>query len=345
MIVDAAGKPRELGQAHGEQARDAIARGLDRWRDELATHGRDAEALWRALSRESGFRDAAERWTPGLLEEIEGIAEGANADPDAVFATNCLDEAWWWGRASGGCTAVALADLDDATVIGQNMDLDTWMDTTQVALRLQPADGPSQVLLSRAGVLGLCGANSEGVGVVVNAMDQLPVAADGLPVALVLRGLMELGDIRDAEPWLRSIRHASGQAYTLASRDGVVGFECGGDYTASYNNDAERPGALWHSNHPLTGDFDVGGTGADWASGSSVPRLEAVDRTVGGITSADDVKALLSDADSGICMFPGRWREDGFTFGSIVAELNGGVGVQMTAGPPDRNEWVSVDLP
>jgi hypothetical protein len=225
------------------------------------------------------------------------------------------------------------------------MDLDTWMDTTQVGLRLQPADGPSQVLLSRAGVLGLCGANSEGVGVVVNAMDQLPVAVDGLPVALVLRGLLELTDIDEAGPWLRSMRHASGQAYTLASREGVVGFECGGDYTASYSNDAARPAALWHTNHPLTVGFEAPGTGADWASGSSVPRLEAVDSVVSGISSADDVKKLLSDSDSGICMFPGRWREDGFTFGSIVIELNGGVAVQMTAGPPDRSEWVSVELP
>jgi hypothetical protein len=108
----------------------------------------------------------------------------------------------------------------------------------------------------------------------------------------MLRGLMELSDIRDAERWLRDIRHASGQAYTLASRDGVVGFECGGDYTASYSNGTDRPGALWHTNHPVTVGFDAAGTGADWASGSSVPRLEAVDRTVGEITSADDVKKL-----------------------------------------------------
>ena len=124
---------------------------------------------------------------PHLLAEVEGIAEGANADPDAVFATNCLDEAWWWGEQGSGCSAVAFVDRGPRPIIGQNMDLDTWMDTTQVALRLQPSEGPAQVLLSRAGMVGLCGANEAGVGVVVNTLDTLPSSADGLPVAFVIR--------------------------------------------------------------------------------------------------------------------------------------------------------------
>ena len=185
VTIDAAGNPRERGRAHGEQARDLIIGGLERWRDDLAGRGKDADRLWKGLAREAGFRDAAARWSPDLLTEIEGIAEGSGADPDAVFAINCLDEAWWWGERAGGCSAVAVVDRGGRPVIGQNMDLDTWMDTTQIVLRLTPDDGPAQVLLSRAGMVGLCGANEAGVGVVVNTLDTLPTATDGLPVALV----------------------------------------------------------------------------------------------------------------------------------------------------------------
>jgi isopenicillin-N N-acyltransferase-like protein len=343
MIIDAAGRPREMGRAHGEQARDLISVGLSRWRDELVRSGQDAEQLWKGLSRESGFRDAAARWAPNLLEEIEGIAEGANVDPDAVFATNCLDEAWWWGEKGPGCSSVAVADRGGKPVIGQNMDLDTWMDTTQVALRLSPDDGPQQVLMSRAGVVGLCGANSEGIGLVVNALDQLPVAVDGLPVALVLRLLTEQTSLDDVEPLLRGIRHASGQSYTMASADGVIGYEAGGDFVASYRNDPERPGARWHTNHPLSeGNHDVTFDPEDWATGSSQPRLTRVDDAMANLETADDLVELLSDADAGICMYPGRWRDDGFTFSSIVMEIDSPPSVQMTAGPPDRSTWVDV---
>ena len=140
---------------------------------------------------------------------------------------------------------------------GQTMDLDPWMDGTQIALRLAPARptaGPAQP----CGVVGLCGANSEGVGLVVNALDQLPVAVDGLPVALVLRLLTALTSLDAVEPLLQGIRHASGQSYTMASADRVLGFEAGGDFVASYRNDPDRPGARWHTNHPLSeGNHDV----------------------------------------------------------------------------------------
>lgn len=344
LIIDAAGTPREMGRAHGEQARDLISVGLERWRAELERSGHDADRLWKGLSRESGFRDAAARWAPGLLAEVDGIAEGANADPDAVFAANCLDEAWWWHEKGPGCSAVAVADRGGKTVIGQNMDLDTWMDTTQVALRLQPDDGPQQVLLSRAGVVGLCGANSEGVGLVVNALDQLPVAVDGLPVAFVLRLLVEQTSLDAVGPLLRSIRHASGQAYTMATADEVVGYEAGGGFVASYRNDPDRPGARWHTNHPLASDVpNQNPTDPhDWATGSSKPRLSRVDDAVSDMATADDLVALLSDGDAGICMYPGRWRDDGFTFGSIVMEIGDRPSVKMTAGPPDRSDWVDV---
>jgi hypothetical protein len=219
------------------------------------------------------------------------------------------------------------------------------MDRTQVALRLTPDDGPQQVLLSRAGVVGLCGANAEGIGLVVNALDQLPVAADGLPVALVLRLLTEQTDLAAVEPLLKSLRHASGQAYTMASADGtVIGFEAGGDLVQGYQNDSRRPGARWHTNHPLMEDAPPEHVGDphDWATGSSMPRLERVDQAIGDLRTAADLVALLSDADAGICMFPGRWRDDGFTFGSLVIELDSPPRVQMTAGPPDRSEWVDV---
>jgi hypothetical protein len=342
LIIDAAGDPRELGRQHGEQAREVIAAGLDRWRAELSSAGKDADQLWKALSRESGFRDAAARWAPDLLEEIEGIAEGANANPDEVFAINCLDEAWWWGERASTCSAVALADTSDAPIIGQNMALDTWMVATQVVLRPQPEGAPQQILLSRAGMAGLCGANEAGVGVVVNTLDTLPQALDGLPVALVVRLLARQTDVNNAEPVLRSVRHASGQAYTMASARGdVVGFEAGGDDVASYQNDPDRSGARWHTNHPLAeGSANASSVGG-WAS-STVQRMQHVTSTVDTIATTGDLKRVLSDGDSGVCMYPGRWRDDGFTFGSIVMSLNDPPVVEVAPGPPDRTPYQQV---
>ena len=199
------------------------------------------------------------------------------------------------------------------------MDLDTWMDTTQVVLRLQPADGPQQLLLSRAGMVGLCGANEAGVGVVVNTLDTLPTAADGLPVAFVVRMLAEMTSLDDVGDQLSSVRHASGQAYTMASTDGrVIGYEAGGDHVASYQNDGDRPDARWHTNHPLAEESSSRSTvttGQCTIDGAA-PRTGHLCH--GRLATTSDLKAVLSDAEAGVCMYPGRWRADGFTFGSIV---------------------------
>jgi hypothetical protein len=160
---------------------------------------------------------------------------------------------------------------------------------------------------------------------------------------LVLRLLTAQTSLDDVEPLLRGIRHASGQSYTVASADGVLGYEAGGDFVASYRNDPDRPGARWHTNHPLSeGNHDVIFDPEDWATGSSQPRLTRVDDAMASLETADDLVELLSDADAGICMFPGRWRDDGFTFSSIVMEIDTPPAVRMTAGPPDRSEWVDV---
>ena len=58
--------------------------------------------------------------------------------------------------------------------------------------------------------------------------------------------------------------------------------------------------------------------------------------------STDDLKAVLSDGDAGVCMYPGRWRDDGFTFGSVVMELGSPPSVQIAPGPPDRTPYVDV---
>jgi isopenicillin-N N-acyltransferase like protein len=351
LVIDAAGSPREIGRAHGEHARDLIRDSLDRWRSALEADGKDADALWHALARRAGFREATARWTPDLLEEVEGIAEGAGVDPDLVFATNCLDEAWWWHEKGPGCSAVAVADRGPVTVVGQNMDLDTWMDGSQVVLRLRHTDGLEQVVLSRAGVVGLCGANSAGVALVVNTLDQLAVDPHGVPVAFVMRAVLARQRLDAVRATLHRLPHASGQAYTAGSPDGVVGFECGADAVTEYVNDPDRPGARWHTNHPLATTAleaaalrgpDAGEEPWDWASGSSAPRLVRVEGAMPDLATAADLQALLSDSDAGICMYPGRWRDDGFTFGSIVVEATVPPRIRVAVGPPDRTPYVEV---
>ena len=137
QVIDAVGSPRQLGQAHGEQARDLIAQSLDGWREAMARQGRVPADLVQELAQTSGLAAALRQHLPWLSDEIAGIAEGANASVDDVFALNCLDEAWWWGQPGPGCSVIALgATSSGSAICGQTMDLDPWMDGTQIALAI-----------------------------------------------------------------------------------------------------------------------------------------------------------------------------------------------------------------
>src|SRR4029077_10985770 len=68
-LIDVSGRARERGQAHGETMRGAITEGL-----ELA---REAGAGQAPGDGSQAFLGAARRWTPSVVEELRGIADGA----------------------------------------------------------------------------------------------------------------------------------------------------------------------------------------------------------------------------------------------------------------------------
>src|SRR5438034_663001 len=76
-------------------------------------------------------------------------------------------------------------------LLAQNMDLPEVMDGGQTILRSTAPDGTRTVVLTAAGMIGLTGCSSAGVGVCVNTLSMLNHSPDGLPVAFVVRGLLE----------------------------------------------------------------------------------------------------------------------------------------------------------
>ena len=347
------GPPRARGRAHGEALRDEIAAGLALWQDGLAATvvgaGTDATVAGylEAFLSGGGFRDAVRRWTPDLLEEVEGIAEGAGADPDLVWAYQLMDEQWWFSRhwRTGGaatgerCSSLALRTAAGATIVAQNMDLPAVYDGQQVLLRVtDERRGTTAVLLTAAGMIGFCGLNDRGVAVCCNSLPTLPVRADGLPVAFVLRGVLERSSRDSAVAFLRSVRHATGQNYVVGDPDGFADLECAGDEVASH---AGGPGCVFHTNHPLawTGPQAVPPIAEDSAP---IPRSSTHERlaTLAGrldgvvgdaVPTVPEVQALLATPPVSV---PRSDPTATMTIGSLVAELGPEPSAHVAPGPP-----------
>ncbi len=196
-VVTCAGSAGERGERHGEALRGLIADGLGRWAESIAsTHGLGPDVYIPGFVQGTDFLPAIRRWTPGLLVEIEGIARGSAQPWEWIYAYNLLDEEWTWAseRKAGtapGCSVAGFAPDGGTPLLAQTMDIPNIHDGTQAVLRIEPENSPAALVFTRAGMIGLTGCNEDGLAVVVNNLDMLPASRTGLPVAFVIRGILE----------------------------------------------------------------------------------------------------------------------------------------------------------
>src|SRR4051812_35404347 len=114
-VVTCVGSPAERGEQHGEALRGLIAEGLAKWAESIgSTHGVAPDSYIASFVEGTDFLPAIRRWTPGLLDEVAGIARGSAQPWHWIFAHNLLDEEWTWASArkagpAPGCTAAGFA--------------------------------------------------------------------------------------------------------------------------------------------------------------------------------------------------------------------------------------------
>jgi hypothetical protein len=241
---------------------------ISRWKDHLhQSTGRCPHEYIQEFLDRSDPIPAVERWTPGLVEEVEGIAEGADVDFASVLALQLADQEWLYRRArgvvrpglgSGECSALAVfAEEDTPTLLGQNLDLPSFWDGFQILMRIgDPGTDIESLVVSIAGLIALNGVNNQSLGICVNVLDQLPHAADGLPLAFVIRGVLAQRTLDGAMDFLYSIRHATGQNYVIGDQTRAVSLECSAKKVCQFTPHlaAKR---LFHTNHPLANDDQV----------------------------------------------------------------------------------------
>jgi hypothetical protein len=69
-----------------------------------------------------------------------------------------------------------------------------------------------------------------------------------------------------------------------------------------------------HTNHAFTREY----TGSE----GSYARMTAVEDNRESLQTAEDIKHLLLDKDSGVCITLGRWREDMYSFMGLVGDAS-----------------------
>ena len=350
MIVDCEGSSMECGLCHGEEARELIRYAIKQWEEEiLSKKGNNRSALKNYISdflNNTSLIDSMKYQTPDLIEEMKGIAKGSGISFEKIAAYNLMDEQWWYDlsirNTEPGCSLIGIKKGKN-TILGQNMDLPAFMDGSQIILRISSLNKPRKILLTSAGQIGLTGVNDQGIAVCVNTLLMLRSNSKGLPVAAVLRYLLEEKNLENVKNKLININHASGQHYAFANKNEISGYESSASGSIESSIDGRQ--ILLHTNHPLVSrDINSRAKKIIKENGrikNSEERLRFLTNQINKKMTEIDIIELLSDISTPLCAKPSQ-KHRSQTFGSILFKLSENVKIFYCLGMPGKVQWKSL---
>lgn len=367
-LLTLTGTPRQVGQAHGEQLRPVIQELFQMQTAGFEEYmGMSRLAYLDELFSKTKFLQAAETWTPASVEEVRGIAEGANLDFQNAFAWQLLDEADWYNNLKkmphldqdpNRCSSLgAFGTMASPTMIAQNADMGKSVDGYGTLLHIKYAHtSMEKFVVTIPGVIGIWGLNNRGVGVCMNAMEtQLNKSKDGLGTIFVAQGILSQTSFAEADRFITGVRHASGENYIIGSAGIAANYECSANKVVRFFP-FEGANVVYHTNHPLVNDdLDLTPerikllpseiqTWLDRAMVNTRTRCSSLETRLklrtDPLTVADVIKILSTHdtPDDPIC----RHRRDdqqGMTNFSFVMEFADQPRLHIASGPPCMTEF------
>ena len=234
--VEMKGSHFEMGHQYGAQCRDLIHGLAGIFDDVFLPNPAHREAAHRAMADAVPVvREAA----PDLIEEVEGIASGAEISFDDAFRLSCSAEMGQWQGCQESRSAVSITDqctsfaarTPDGTLVAWNMDWYQVLLPYIVLLKGKPDAGPSFLAFALAGSVGRPGM-SEGIAISAN---QLPYrateappengpawAGPGVPYCFLSRMLLQQNSTRDAVALFGRTRRMVCLNYTLGDTGGDI---------------------------------------------------------------------------------------------------------------------------
>jgi len=344
-VITLEGSPKERGRIHGETLKHMILEIIERYKYYLQfNYNKDPDQLITYFLSNTHFLSTVKKWTPMLLEEIEGIAEGVGIDFKEIFALQMVahDEGWWLFQRSDHsekCSSLGcFREKNQPTLVAQNLDLPNYFEGSEVLFQIKHDDSSLEAyVLSHAGFLGEFGMNNHPLGICCNSMSNLlNNSPNGLPFTFIIRTVLEQLSLERAVEFIYNLQHASAQNYIIGDLERVISLECSANKVIQFEpyKDARR---VYHTNHPIKNDDVIIPPLKPVFISTSYDRfnyLESRLRDPSKIITVDTIKNILSSHFGPVCVHHNNQPNSGYTFSSGIYELSSHPSLYITIGPP-----------
>lgn len=218
-IIEARGSHREIGQQIGQGCQIQIRETLAGLRDGLLQG-----VTWEAMLQQSAkYLEFSRVVYPQYVDELEGLAEGADVPFGEVFLSMC-EELWEPAAWQRGCTDMAArgrATLDGSTLIAHTNDLLPRAEEQLVLLKIQAEDEPEFLGISSGGIAISAGFNAAGISLTGNQLDNNDIRP-GVPRLLMVRATLASRYLSEAMDHCLLPQRASSYNNVLADTNGEV---------------------------------------------------------------------------------------------------------------------------
>ena len=347
-LIQAQGSPYEIGQMHGTQAKEQVLVSINTYKKLFSYY---ANVDWEtAKARAISFIEPIEAFDAGLLEEMKGVADGAGVGFEDILVLNARSEILFMqGDAPvDSCTAIGI--VPELTMENRLLHAQTWdwipsQEPAMIVLRIAQVNKPKILMLTEAGIVGKVGLNSEGIGITLNAMS-VPREAKGVPLHIVLRGMLNSYNLVNAMEKVIKHKCASAANIMVSSRDGeVLDLEiAGADYDVLYPED----GICVHTNHfqseRLKSVYYDKNRDSAISTHMRLGRVRRKLRAIGKQIKMDDIYGLMCDHagfPESICYHPNinvPVSERGATVASMIMDTSLGI-MYASLGRPCENPY------
>jgi len=298
----------------------------------------DLEDIKDRFLNNTKYMDAILKWNPDLVHEIRGIAAGAEIDFDTMYLFQIGEEL----ESHSGlinpykCTTLGVNPTDRSPCyVAQNMDPPYFLHgfPTLLHIKYEDSDLESYIFTS-PGLIGLNGINSKGIGLTANGLPDLYTNNEGLPVAFVIRSVLEKETFKEAINFVLNIKHAKAQNYLIGGQKEVVCLECFDDVKVKFVP-FENATMTYHTNNYLKIEHH---SNLKYCSRLATMREEIKNRNYD--IGLDDIKEILRSTKWNA----GRPISHDFTYGSTIMELSEHPVLYITPDQPDKTIYLKYDF-
>jgi isopenicillin-N N-acyltransferase like protein len=261
-VVRVSGSHYEMGRQIGLACTEAVRHSLENARNLLEGANATLQLSWTGAQIHSRkYLLFAEEQYPQYVQELAGIAEGANVPFDDLVVLNSMEAVTMDAIHLAKCTTMALGDTRTANghvLLAHNED---WLPEDEADVYLvhaTPDDEPPFLAMTYGGLLPNIGLNAAGVAQCCDSVYPTD-SRIGLPRVIVSRAVLAAEAPGEAINAALSPQRAAGYNHLLAHESGeLYNVEVSARKFAILGSESD---ALVHTNHYL--DYDMQGIEAD----------------------------------------------------------------------------------